>query len=324
MELYMKTIMRAYIYYTLLIMLTYIYNLVVFASYLFHKIISRRNTNHHKLLSLATYYYGHGYTLILRLVCTKIYVCGPISAARTLWISNHRSKLDGPVIFCALCTGGNDIVVVMKKAIEHIPIFGSTYKFGEQICIYRNKVRAEKVLSERSKGSILTGKSILIFPEGTTMSCHSKRVSDEYALANGMHKFRNVLIPRMAGFKILQQDGKFDVVGNITIRYGDPTLTETFRHSFLDLFINFPREIYLNLEYETIEPDNLHGAFNIKDKLLDQPINRNNYQIQKYSMVCMIFNVVVFVAFYYGCIISPFFRYLTMGLTIVSYIMAII
>ena len=324
----MITIIRAFVYYIMFIMYTYMYNLLAeysyFAEAIFrHKFnVDEQFTEKNGYYNNFKYYYAHAYFTILKIVGTKIYLNNKILHERILWISNHRSKLDGIIVQSILCANGNDVVSVTKKSISYIPIFNS---FGEHMkCIFikRSKTEAEKIIMEESKNSLEKNRSILIFPEGTTLSPNTKLRSDKYATEKNLQPFKNVLIPKNTGYDIIRREGKFDRIGNITIRYAEPSIPEYSEHSFANLFRIFPRAVYIDIDYgDNISFNDLYKIFSEKEKKLEQPINKNDYHlIHNYSSICLILNLIIFIIFYYIFLYVPFFRYATLIYTLVMYI----
>ncbi|XWV25952.1 hypothetical protein QJ857_gp1128 [Tupanvirus soda lake] len=319
------TVLSAFIYYVYLIMLTYMYNIISeFANYaetvFRNKIgISKKKFGGIGFYNNIKYYYAHGFLLILKILGIEIYLNNQISPERMLWISNHRSKMDGLIIQSILCANGNHVVSVVKKSIAYIPIFGSFGRHTESIFIHRVRELAQKVLKQHSRKCYKYDRSILIFPEGATMTPSSKKRSDKYATENNIPITKNVLVPRTTGFKIIKAEGCFDKVGNITIRYADPEIPNVSEHSFFDLFKTFPKKIYLDISYENINAEDLENVFDKKDKSLDQPLVRDNFNVQcKYSKLCLFFNLIIFILFYSLVFMVPFVRYSTLVITTIT------
>ncbi|XWV24710.1 putative lysocardiolipin acyltransferase 1-like protein [Tupanvirus deep ocean] len=319
------TVILAFIYYVYLIMLTYMYNIISeFTNYAetIYRIksgVSKKTMREVGLYDNIKYYYAHGFLLILKIFGIKVYLNNEISSKRMLWISNHRSKMDGLIIQSILCANGNHVVSVVKKTISYIPIFGSFGVHSYSIFIQRVREVAEKVLSYHSRLCYKTGRSVLVFPEGTTMTPSSKKRSDKFALENNIQVTKNVLVPRTTGFKIIKTEGCFDTVGNITIRYADPDIPNPSEHSFADLFKIFPKKIYLDVSYENIDAEDLQNVFNRKDKLLDQPLVHDIFNVQyKYSKMCLIFNLFMFILFYFLIFMIPYFGYATLVITLIG------
>jgi len=312
-----KIPLRALIYYLLLILFTFVYNILAEILYyiktLFGTTWAHMYSNIIKNLGYnnkITYYYAHAHLLVLKLVGTKIFLNQKISSDRMLWISNHRSKLDGLLIQCILCANGNNVTTVTKKIVGYFPIFGSFGKNIHNIFIERNKNIAEKILTDASHKTIDDNGSILIFPEGTTMSSTNMELSNKYATDNDLQQLKNVLLPRTTGFDIIHREGNFNKVGNITIQYKKPSIPYGMQHSFVDLFLIFPTEIYLDIQYDNIKSKDLYRVFEEKDKNLEKKINRDSYRENNcYSTMCIILNAIIFIGFYLLFLLVPSFCY---------------
>lgn len=83
---------------------------------------------------------------------------------RYIFISNHQSYLDIPVIMQAV---PNNVRFIYKKAISVIPIFGWAMYLNGYIPIDRKNARAALVSLRKAAGRIKKGYSVAIFPEGT-------------------------------------------------------------------------------------------------------------------------------------------------------------
>ena len=318
---------RATIYYILLFMYAYMYTIIAEITYFIETIFiikfdNKKETKKIGWYNKLNYYYAHAYLSILKIVGVKIYYNGSINPGRKIFVSNHRSKLDGIIIQNMLCIADIDTITVVKKSIKNIPLFGSIGRHSGSIFIERTKSIAEKILIEKSKESIETNQSILLFPEGATMSLNSKSRSDRYAINNGLSLFKNVLVPRTTGFDIIQSNGKFDIVGNITIRYSDPKIPYCEEHSYLDIFKLFPKKVYIDIEYENnIGKNDLYNIFDKKDKKIDSEIPFSEYKECPYSKFCLFYNGLFFVYFYYLMFTVSFFRYVTLAISILSAIL---
>lgn len=302
------SMIRAFVYYTMLTMYTYMYNIIAFLFYFSDKII---NLGFYKNITM---HYAHAIFLILRIIGLKIFINNKISNVRMLWISNHRSKFDGLLILILLRLHGSDIISVIKNSISYLPFFNTFSRHANSIFIKRVKSEAEKILVKKSKKSLVRGKSILIFPEGTTMSPTTKAYSDEYAIANNLKPFQNVLLPKTSGYDILQREGQFNKTGNITIRYANPIIPGISGHSYTDLFKIFPSVVYIDVKYhENLQQENLYKIFSEKDEELNQPIIKNNYQLlNNYSILSLFLNFIIFIIFYYLFFTIPYFMYTTL------------
>ena len=314
-------------YYLVLIMFTFLYNFICDLFRLKNMCMKRFSSitkpKPNGFYENIKYYYAHCYLLILKLFGVKIYINGDLSGKRMLWISNHRSKFDGLLVQSVLCAAGSNAIAVVKKSISFIPLFGSFGNHSKSIFIQRGRSEAEKVLSDHSRKSQFKNRSILVFPEGATMSVNSKQRSDEYSQKNNLPIFKNVLLPRKTGFDIIKNDGGFDKIGNITIRYADPELINNAEHSFLDLLWIFPKRIYIDISYESSKTINLYETFGEKDKKLGDILCIENYQPHQnfpsyYSSFWLYFNLVAFVGFYLILFMIPVIRYVALALTIIS------
>ena len=316
----MITTIRAFFYYLMLLMYTYMYILFASSTY------SVQWTPIHSFYNNMTYYYAHAFFVILKLVGVKIFTNGKIPTNRMLWISNHRSKFDGLLVLILLRLNGVNVISVVKKSISYLPFFNAFAQHADLIFIKRAKADAENVLIEKSRKTLLTNKSILIFPEGTTLSPETKAWSDKYAAEHNLKSFQNVLLPKTAGYEIIQREGKFDKTGNIIIRYDDPAISGIASHSYIDLLKIFPSSIYIDIKdsNESIRPEDLYKVFAEKDKELSQPIVKDNYQLMNnYSVLCLFLNIISFIIFYYVFFTMPSFRYATLAFNIAMSIKAL-
>ena len=268
------------------------------------------------------YYCAYGYLSILKLTGIRIYQSGePIRHGRSLWISNHRSKLDGIIIQTLLCVSGNDTISVVKDSIRQIPIFGSFGTHCRCLFIRRDKTAAAKILEAGGRLSRANNWSVLIFPEGTTMSPYSQGLSHMFSEERSIDKFERVLFPKTTGFNLMKQE--FETVGNITISYGNPSFKGNEEHSFPALFRIFPHEVYIHIKYVDTNVD-LMDVFREKDLMLEKaPVKRsaNNY---RYSCLALLVNMFGHMAFLYCLYASNYFRYLIMAITIFACVRTII
>lgn len=217
--------------------------------------------------------YAFHMATILNLLGVEICYSGTVGNGKTIWISNHRSKLDGLWLQVFLCIY-HDTLSVAKKEVQYYPFFGIFGRFCQTIFINRRIAFAETEIKNYASRSDISSHSILIFPEGKTMSADSKRVSDDFASRQNINKLENVLIPKTTGFKMFKMLMQYDTIGDITLRY--PDLPKGLEHSFLDLFKIFPQKVELKIEYPDIESD-LYNLFEKKDRdLANWKINTQN------------------------------------------------
>ena len=82
-----------------------------------------------------------------------------------LYMSNHLSFLDGPLLFCII---SQPVSVILKKEIFKIPVIGLGMKQVEFVPVDRKGIRGgKKSIDHASRLMKEKGFSFLIFPEGT-------------------------------------------------------------------------------------------------------------------------------------------------------------
>jgi len=81
-----------------------------------------------------------------------------------IYVSNHASMFDIPAVLAAI---PNDINLVFKKELVHVPIWGWALRYGHFIMIDRSNPRAAIESLERAAKTVQKGKSVLLFAEGT-------------------------------------------------------------------------------------------------------------------------------------------------------------
>lgn len=319
----LNSYVSATIHYTFFLLYSYIYNIL--AEILEHseKIIAKKlDINSDKIRNMGlykymAYLYANAYLLTLKMVGLNIYLNGDtIKNSRVLWISNHRTNMDGQFLQALLCMAGNQVRSVAKDTIKYFPIIGSLAYHCKCIFIKRNRELAEPALAAASKASQNDNSSVLIFPEGTTMDPQNKFKSDAFAVKIGKTKLENLLLPRTTGYDIIKSNGNFSQIGNATIFYDNPPIPGYTAHEFTTLFNIFPKDVYVNIEYRDIAT-NLDEIFLEKDKLLaDHAFNK--YKPVKLSKIITTLNIFIFIAFYYLCYRSPMLLLATLAINIYS------
>jgi 1-acyl-sn-glycerol-3-phosphate acyltransferase len=108
------------------------------------------------------------HNVVCRIFSLKIEVCGePETKHQTIFVCNHISYLDIPVLACILrCS------FVAKKEVASWPLFGLLAKLQQTYFIDRSRsavVKGKEDLARRLAG----GKSLIIFPEGTSSPGHT-------------------------------------------------------------------------------------------------------------------------------------------------------
>ena len=86
----------------------------------------------------------------------------PENNETALWVSNHVSWLDIPVI------GSAGVAFLSKAEIRKWPVIGWLGEKGGTVFIQRGGKNASQIASETIAKNINTGDSVLVFPEATT------------------------------------------------------------------------------------------------------------------------------------------------------------
>lgn len=103
------------------------------------------------------------YTAFCWLIGLKLHVVGePARGARTLFVANHSSWLDIPVLGAKV-----ELCFLAKQEVGTWPIIGWVSKLGRTLYVTRSRHRtAEEARAFRER--IAGGDSFVLFPEGTT------------------------------------------------------------------------------------------------------------------------------------------------------------
>lgn len=100
---------------------------------------------------------------VAKIIGLKIEVLGtPIHNKQIMYISNHLSYLDIPVIGSILKAS-----FIAKEDIAHWPVIGFLSTVQQTAFISRNAYNAKKVANALDK-MVKDGKSLILFPEGTS------------------------------------------------------------------------------------------------------------------------------------------------------------
>lgn len=100
---------------------------------------------------------------VISIVGLKLKVKGDIKHVQpSLWVANHVSWLDIPVI------GSESVAFLSKAEVRKWPVIGWLAEKGGTVFIQRGGKNASKNASQQIAETIRSGDSILIFPEGTT------------------------------------------------------------------------------------------------------------------------------------------------------------
>lgn len=100
---------------------------------------------------------------ICRIFGIKVLIEGaPLTSRQTLFVANHVSYLDIPVIGCVLKAS-----FIAKKEVAGWPVFGTLSRLQQTAFISRARGDAQKEKNALSN-MIAEGKSLILFPEGTS------------------------------------------------------------------------------------------------------------------------------------------------------------
>lgn len=104
--------------------------------------------------------------LLLKILNVQIKLSGkiPQNSSSYIYVSNHSSMVDIPVLLFAL---PDNVRIIYKKELEKIPIFGTCLRLSPFISIEREKARNAMSSIDKAVGSVRNGVSVIVFPEGT-------------------------------------------------------------------------------------------------------------------------------------------------------------
>lgn len=311
----LTTVLRAIGYYIPLIIYTCIYSLLTDFLFILIKPFNFTPTTINTICHYIKYSYAQMTILLLTLCGVTFHMDDVIKSDRALWISNHRSKLDGLILQSVLYANGAPNIAIVKKSISYLPFFGSFGRNMDSIFIDRDSTSIDCLINSATKSCTLKN-SILLFPEGATLSPDSKGRSDKFAMENDLEVLHNVLIPKTTGFDIVKSHGKFNVVGDLTLRYENPSIPGYCEHSYLDLLTLFPRDIYITVRYHQADELDLYKGFVYKNNILGKNLIAENFYVGcKKSIILMAFNICLLGGFIYG-LFSSTFRWATLVLSV--------
>jgi 1-acyl-sn-glycerol-3-phosphate acyltransferase len=104
--------------------------------------------------------------ITLFLASTRVTLHGSEHLPRgpVIFMSNHQSGFDIPTL---LATLPRETCWIVKKELFDIPIFGTSMKYGGYIPLDRRDAHKALKSMEKAAEVIRSGKSVVIFPEGT-------------------------------------------------------------------------------------------------------------------------------------------------------------
>lgn len=298
----MNSFIAASFYYTLLILQSYMMNIVVHTiHFLDYLLVSRlKLTRELGFYPLTLHYYAYYYLSIFKFLGVNIYYKGDtILPEHTLWISNHRSKLDATVLQAFFASQFKYSICVSKYSVKYIPFIGTMAIKYKNLFIKLKTDHYEKVFSEEVPKLKDYGLSLILFPEGNTIRKETFERCRKFADQNKITLFNNLLIPKLTGLKLIKKYGSFTKCGNLTLQYEG--LNNTELHTYTTLFKIFPKNIYLTNKYEDIDHNNLYEKFAEKDLLLTQPIDKDTFSLYCISNIKLAL-LYIFLCGFYTCL----------------------
>jgi len=119
-----------------------------------------------------------------------------------IMIGNHLNVLDFTIYVSIIRQFDNrDIYLIFKKTLIFIPAAGFIISSSNDIKLNRN-YNDDKNNIMNSLKNIKSG-IILLLPEGTRFTALKKELSHNYSTTNNLHKFNNILYPKMKGLWLI-------------------------------------------------------------------------------------------------------------------------
>ena len=141
-----------------------------------------------------------------------------------IYVSNHASMFDIPAVLAGI---PDDIHIMLKKELTRVPIWGWSLAWGPYIVVDRYKARSASESLQEAADAIRSGKSVLVFAEGTRTRTGSllpfKRGAFAIAARSGIP-----ILPVAINntFSILQKGSLNVRSAPITLTLGTPIVTE--------------------------------------------------------------------------------------------------
>jgi len=113
--------------------------------------------------AVSRFFVRYWASLMLWVLNVKVTVSGQIPSKRVILMPNHRGYLD---IFIILARFPESIVA--KKELGKWPVIGQAVKIARLILVDRTNMKSMLETMRKINAEILSGGSIILFPEGTT------------------------------------------------------------------------------------------------------------------------------------------------------------
>ncbi|TIA89779.1 hypothetical protein E3P99_01925 [Wallemia hederae] len=150
---------------------------------------------------------------------------GRKSVQQSVIISNHLLYTDWIYIWTLLYklnTNADKLIIILKHSLKHIPILGWGMQFFNFIFLRRSWSTDNKVLTNQLQSISNDPFTLLLFPEGTTLSNESRPKSVKFTQKIGTQDFKHLLYPRVTGLlhslRSLSHNPKLQVV-DATLAY---------------------------------------------------------------------------------------------------------
>jgi 1-acyl-sn-glycerol-3-phosphate acyltransferase len=143
-----------------------------------------------------------------------------------LYVSNHQGNMDIPILFS---TAPQTMAFVAKKEMENIPLLG--YWMKERGCVFIDRDNARSALKtiNQAIGSLKSGNSIAIFPEGTRSKGPEigdfKPGSLRIAIKSGV---KVIPVTIKDSYKLIGKKGKY-TPAKVSIHYSEPIDSRNFK-----------------------------------------------------------------------------------------------
>lgn len=139
-------------------LLTWLYMLAAGVVCLPHLLFTRR-------LGFTYAVARRGCRLLLWMAGVQVECTGPAPSANSvLYMANHQSNLDPPLLLAAL---PGEICFLAKKELFSVPILGWVLRIGGLVAVDRANRDAARASIAQAASMLRAGRPFLIFPEGT-------------------------------------------------------------------------------------------------------------------------------------------------------------
>lgn len=121
---------------------------------------------------------------------------------QSIIISNHQLYTDWIYIWTLLYkldSNAGKLIIILKHSLKHIPILGWGMQFFNFIFLRRSWGTDNQVMTKQLASISQNPFTLLLFPEGTTLSNESRPRSVRYTQKIGVDDFKHLLYPRVTG-----------------------------------------------------------------------------------------------------------------------------